>query len=151
MRQAEQFDRLAPNMIVKIPATQRRHRGHRGSDGAGHHRSTRRVCFTLPQCVAVAEADRARAGDDGRRWATTSSTMGPVCTIMVGRLDDWLKVGDGAKKAIATDPGHLEWAGVAVFKKTYRLFRERGYRVAAAVGRLPQSHALERARSAATS
>jgi transaldolase len=23
----------------------------------------------------------------------------------------------------------LEWAGVAVFKKTYRLFRERGYRV----------------------
>ena len=29
---------------------------------------------------------------------------------------------------ITTDPGHLEWAGVAVFKKAYRLFRERGYR-----------------------
>jgi len=56
------------------------------------------------------------------------STMGPVCTIMVGRLDDWLKV-VAEKENITTDPGYLEWAGVAVFKKTYRLFRERGYRV----------------------
>ena len=33
------------------------------------------------------------------------------------------------QEAITTDPGHLEWAGVAVFKKTYRLFVERGYRM----------------------
>jgi transaldolase len=32
------------------------------------------------------------------------------------------------KNNIAIDPGYLEWAGIAVFKKTYRLFRERGYR-----------------------
>ncbi len=54
--------------------------------------------------------------------------MGPVCTIMVGRLDDWLKF-VMERDGICTDPGHLEWAGVAVFKKTYRLFRERGYRL----------------------
>jgi transaldolase len=54
--------------------------------------------------------------------------MGPVCTIMVGRLDDWLKVLI-EKENIAIDPGYLEWAGVAVFKKTYQLFRERGYRL----------------------
>ena len=54
--------------------------------------------------------------------------MGPVCTIMVGRLDDWLKV-VAERDGIILDPGCLEWAGVAVFKKTYRLFRERGYRV----------------------
>jgi transaldolase len=54
--------------------------------------------------------------------------MGPVCTIMVGRLDDWLKV-QAEKKDIVIDPGCLEWAGVAVFKKTYRLFQERGYRI----------------------
>ena len=54
--------------------------------------------------------------------------MGPVCTIMVGRLDDWLKV-MMERAAITTDPGHLEWAGVAVFKKAYSLFRERGYRL----------------------
>jgi transaldolase len=85
------------------------------------------VCFSLPQCVAVAEAverglrRREREGKD-------ISAMGPVCTIMVGRLDDWLKV-VLEKENITIDPGYLEWAGVAVFKKTYQLFRERGYRV----------------------
>jgi transaldolase len=47
---------------------------------------------------------------------------------MLGRLDDWLKVLT-EKHNVAIDPGYLEWAGVAVFKKTYRLFRERGYRL----------------------
>src|SRR2546422_9146126 len=56
------------------------------------------------------------------------SSMGPVCTIMVGRLDDWLKV-VMEKEGISVEPGNLEWAGVAVFKKTYQLFRQRGYRV----------------------
>jgi transaldolase len=47
---------------------------------------------------------------------------------MVGRLDDWLKV-VVEKENIAIDPGYLEWAGVAVFKKAYQIFRERGYRI----------------------
>ena len=53
--------------------------------------------------------------------------MGPVCTIMVGRLDDHLKA--VAKREVVTvDPGVLEWGGVAVFKRAYEVFRERGYR-----------------------
>jgi transaldolase len=85
------------------------------------------VCFTLSQCVAVAEAVERGLR---RREAAGANVdhMGSVCTIMVGRLDDWLKV-VMERDAISTDPGHLEWAGVAVFKKTYRLFRERGYRL----------------------
>jgi transaldolase len=51
-----------------------------------------------------------------------------VCTIMVGRLDDWLKA-FMEKDAIVTDPGHLEWAGVAVFKRAYRIYQSRGYRL----------------------
>ncbi len=54
--------------------------------------------------------------------------MGPVCTIMVGRLDDWMKI-LLEKREISVDPGVTEWAGVAVFKKTYALFRSRGYRL----------------------
>ncbi len=53
--------------------------------------------------------------------------MGPVCTVMVGRLDDWLKV-VAERDGILTDPGHMEWAGVAVFKEAYRIYGERGYR-----------------------
>jgi transaldolase len=46
---------------------------------------------------------------------------------MVGRLDDWLKI-IAAKKGIVTDPGYLEWAGVAAAKKAYHLYKERGYK-----------------------
>jgi transaldolase len=126
LRQARHFDRLAPNMIVKIPATRAGLDAIEAATAEGISINAT-VCFTLAQCVAVAEA--VERGLRRREAAAQDiSTMGPVCTIMVGRLDDWLKVvldRDG----ISTDPGHLEWAGVAVFKKTYRLFRERGYRV----------------------
>jgi transaldolase len=85
------------------------------------------VCFTLPQCIAVAEAVE-RGLKRREREGTEIATMGPVCTIMVGRLDDWLKV-LAERNNIAIDPGYLEWAGVAVFKKTYQVFRNRGYRL----------------------
>jgi transaldolase len=85
------------------------------------------VSFTVPQCIAVAEAVE-RGLKRRERDGSDISTMGPVCTIMVGRLDDWLKV-VMEKQNIITDPGYLEWAGVAVFKKAYRIFRDRGYRI----------------------
>ena len=124
--QTEEFNRLAPNMIVKIPAT--------GAGIPAIEEATYRgisinatVSFTLPQCIAVAEAvERGlkRRECEGKEIAD----MGPVCTIMVGRLDDWLKA-VAEKENITLEPGHLEWAGVAVFKKAYRIFRERGYRI----------------------
>src|SRR5882672_6280341 len=69
--QAEEFSRLAPNMIVKIPVTSA---GIPAIEEATYRGISinATVCFTLTQCVAVA---------------------------------------------------------VAVFKKTYKLFRERGYRI----------------------
>ncbi|HYS29918.1 MAG TPA: transaldolase family protein [Candidatus Limnocylindria bacterium] len=126
VEQAGDFSRLAPNMIVKIPVTRA---GIPAIEEATYRGISinATVCFTLPQCIAVAEAlERGlqRRETEGKDIAS----MGPVCTIMVGRLDDWLKVlleRDG----LSVDPGYLEWAGVAVFKKTYGIFRERGYRV----------------------
>jgi transaldolase len=85
------------------------------------------VSFTLPQAIAVAEAVE-RGLKRREAEGKDISTMGPVCTLMVGRLDDWLKVVYN-KQQLCIDPGYLEWAGVAVFKKAYRLYRERGYRL----------------------
>jgi transaldolase len=125
LQQAGRFDRLAQNIIVKIPATRAGIAAIEDATAAGITINAT-VCFTLSQCVAVAEA--VERGLSRRQGAGHDvSAMGPVCTIMVGRLDDWLKV-VVEKEGVVTDPGHLEWAGVAVFKKTYRLFRERGYR-----------------------
>jgi transaldolase len=120
------FSRLAPNMIVKIPVT---HAGIGAIEEATYRGLSinATVCFTVPQCIAVAEA--VERGLRRRESAGKGiDSMGPVCTIMVGRLDDWLKV-LLEKREITIDPGLIEWAGVAVFKKTYRIFGERGYRL----------------------
>src|SRR6267143_5390013 len=124
--QAVEFNQLAANMIVKIPVTRA---GIPAIEEATYRGISinATVCFTLPQCVAVAEAVE-RGLQRREREGKDISTMGPVCTIMVGRLDDWLKVLT-EKENITIDPGYLEWAGVAVFKKTYHLFRARGYRI----------------------
>jgi transaldolase len=126
LEQALRFDQLAPNMIVKIPATAA---GIPAIEEATYRGVSinATVSFTLPQCVAVAEAVE-RGLRRREREGLPIAAMGPVCTIMVGRLDDWLKA-VAEKDGITVDPGHLEWAGVAVFKKSYRLFRERGYRI----------------------
>jgi len=126
IRQAIEFDALARNMIVKIPATRA---GILAIEEATYKGISinATVCFSLPQCIAVAEAVE-RGLERREREGKEIASMGPVCTIMVGRLDDWLKVLI-EKENIAIDPGYLEWAGIAVFKKTYRIFRERGYRI----------------------
>ena len=124
--QAASFDAIAPNMIVKIPVTSA---GIPAIEEATYRGISinATVCFTLPQCIAVAEAVE-RGLKKREREGRSIAAMGPVCTIMVGRLDDWLKV-VADKENITIDPGYLEWAGVAVFKKTYQIFRERGYRL----------------------
>jgi transaldolase len=126
VEQAEEFSRLSPNMIVKIPATSA---GIPAIEEATYRGISinATVCFTLPQCIAVAEAVE-RGLQRREREGKEIISMGPVCTIMVGRLDDWLKV-VVEKERITIDPGYLEWAGVAVFKKTYHIFRQRGYRI----------------------
>ncbi len=126
VEQAVHFSGLAPNMLVKIPATQA---GITAIEEATYRGVSinATVSFTVPQCIAVAEAVE-RGLKRRERDGSDISTMGPVCTIMVGRLDDWLKV-VMEKQNIITDPGYLEWAGVAVFKKAYGIFRDRGYRI----------------------
>jgi len=126
VKQAVEFSGLAPNMVVKIPVTQA---GIPAIEEATYRGISinATVCFTLPQCIAVAESVE-RGLKRREREGKEIATMGPVCTIMVGRLDDWLKVLI-EKENISIDPGYLEWAGVAVFKKTYKIFRERGYRI----------------------
>ncbi|WP_346619412.1 transaldolase family protein [Blastococcus montanus] len=123
--QAVDFDALAPNVIVKIPATEV---GIRAMEEATYRGVSinATVSFTVPQAVAVAEAiDRGLQRREAEGHDV--SAMGPVCTLMVGRLDDWMKT-VAARDVVTVDPGVLEWAGVAVFKRAYEIFTERGFR-----------------------
>lgn len=124
--QAVHFSGLAPNMIVKIPVTRA---GVEAIEEATYRGVSvnATVSFTLPQAIAVAEAvERGLSRREKERKDITG--MGPVCTLMVGRLDDWLRV-VAEKRNIDADPRILDWAGVAVMKKAYRIYKERGYRL----------------------
>ncbi len=124
VNQAVHFNTLAPNMIVKIPVTRAGVEAIEEATCQGVSINAT-VCFTVPQCLAVGEAVE-RGLSRRKKEGKDTSRMGPVCTIMVGRLDDWIKVVANRDDSV-TDPAYLEWPGVAVMKKTYRIFKERGY------------------------
>lgn len=125
LEQAARFHALAPNILVKFPATAAGITGVEEATFQGISINAT-VNFTLPQAIAVAEAverglqRREQAGLD-------TDSITPICTQMIGRLDDWVKV-LVERDDIALDPGAANWAGIAVFKRAYELFRERGYR-----------------------
>jgi transaldolase len=123
--QAVQFAAIAPNIIVKLPAT--------AAGIVAIEEATYRgisvnvtVSVTVAQAVAAAEAiERGLRRRDGEGLPT--DRMGPVVTLMMGRIEDWLRV-VVERDGLTVDPTALPWTGVAVFKNAYRLFRERGYR-----------------------
>ncbi|MDR1851201.1 MAG: transaldolase [Propionibacteriaceae bacterium] len=123
--QAEHFANLAKNIIVKIPATSVGVKAIEDATYRGVNVNVT-VSFTVAQAVATGEAIE-RGLKRREAEGKDVSTMGPVVTIMVGRLDDWLKA-CYAKQGLIFDPGYLEWAGVAAVKKAYEEFNKRGLR-----------------------
>jgi transaldolase len=126
IEQAVHFNTLAPNMIVKIPATAA---GIKAIEEATYQGVSinATVSFTVPQAIAVAEAVERGLN---RRVAAGQSVdeMSSVCTIMVGRTDDWLKV-VAKRDGIDIDTSWLDWAGIACMKKAYDIYQQRGYRI----------------------
>ena len=124
-RQAVHFHGLAPNMQVKIPATRAGVEAMEEATSQGVNINAT-VCFTVPQALAVGAAVE-RALERREAAGLDTAGMSPVCTIMVGRLDDWLKV-VCQRDGVSMTPGHLDWAGVACIKRAAVLYAERGYR-----------------------
>jgi transaldolase len=125
LEQGRRFDSLAPNMQVKFPATAAGLAAIEEATALGISINAT-VSFTVPQALAVGAAverglsRREQAGED-------VAGMSPVCTVMIGRLDDWMKA-IAERDDIALDPSAANWAGIAVFKRVAKLYRERGYR-----------------------
>jgi transaldolase len=123
--QAAGFDRLAPNIVVKFPATSAGIRAMEEASRRGISVNAT-VSFSVAQAVAAAEAvergiaARAAAGEP-------TDAMGPVITLMMGRIEDWLRVLT-ERDGVIVDPVALPWSGIAVFKRAYAIFRERGFR-----------------------
>jgi len=116
------FAAWAPNIAVKLPATAA------GLDVAEELAAegatvTITVSFTVPQVLAAAERYRlgvARARQAGKKPGRC------FAVIMIGRLDDYLRDIKMDRQA-AVSEADIRLAGLAVVKRAYGLFQERGY------------------------
>ncbi|MFT4145409.1 MAG: transaldolase family protein [Mobilitalea sp.] len=124
LEQAIKINSLGPNMQVKMPATAA---GIKAIEEATYLNISvnATVSFTVAQAVAVAKAVErgiVRRKEEG----LDCSRLAPVCTIMIGRTDDWMKKYT-TETGLVVNPECMEWAGVAVIKEAYRIYKERGY------------------------
>lgn len=119
------FAELAPNMQVKIPVTKA---GIKAIEEASYHgvNINATVCFCVPQALAVAEAVE-RGFKRREAEGKPVDTIRSVCTLMIGRMDDWIHVLEKRDKVLIP-PGYGDWAGIACLKKAYPIYKQRGYR-----------------------
>ena len=126
LAQARRLHALRPNIMIKMPATKEGIEGLRilSSEGIS---TTATLCFSVAQAVAVAEA--ARAGyAEARRKGIDLNGCRCCAALMMGRMEDVpLFKQQAAERGLELTEADLRWAGVAVARKIYRLYRERGY------------------------
>lgn len=123
--QAVYFASLAPNMQVKAPTTAAGIKAFEEMTYRGVSINAT-VSFSATQAIAVGEAVE-RGLKRREAEGLDNSEINPVCTIMVGRLDDWLRE-VAEKKQIAVDPCAIHYAGIACVKKAYKVYNERGFK-----------------------
>ncbi len=125
-RQAEEIASLAPNIMVKIPAS-------REGVGVVRYLTSKAICtnvttcFTMPQIMAVARAAKEgleiakQNGVDTSRWRA-------VITYMLGRLIERPELMQQAEEyKVDFTEEDRKWFGIAVFKRACQLVGEGGY------------------------
>lgn len=134
---ARRFHAWAPNIAVKLPAVSA------GLDVledcvAEGITTTATVSFTVPQAIAIAERCRA-----GRQRAVSAGIEPGKCfaVIMIGRVDDYLREVAQDNHA-AVSEADIRQSGLAVTKRAYRIYRERGYEAVLLVAALRGTYHL---------
>lgn len=125
LEQAGYFYSLAPNLQVKLPVTQAGIKAIEEAIWRGIN-ITATLCFTVSQAIAVAEAVErglARRSEHGK----TNDGLTPICAFMIGRTDDWMRVLYQRSK-LNFPQEFCDWAGIACLKKTYKIYKTRGYK-----------------------
>jgi transaldolase len=119
---ARRYHAWAPNIVVKLPATSA------GLDVmeecvAEGITVAMTISFTVPQAIAIAERHMAGIG---RAHAKGIEPGKCFAVIMIGRLDDFLREVAHDTRAAATE-SDIRQSGLAVVKRAYRIYKERGW------------------------
>lgn len=128
---AKRYHSWAPNITVKLPGT------YSGLDVLGECISigiscTITVSFSVPQVIAVAEKYR-KAISKAKKYNIKPGRCFAV--IMIGRLDDYLR--DCAMDSRSgISESDIRQAGLAVTKRAFKIFRNKGYQTTLIVAAL---------------
>jgi transaldolase len=124
--QALELASLSPNVMIKVPGSKEGYEVIKVLTSKGIS-TNNTLTFVLPQLMACAKAVKEgleiakQHGVDLTRWRS-------VITHMAARYGD---LGDLRKEAgslnIELSEADVRWAELAIFKKAYRLVKERGY------------------------
>ena len=119
---ARRYHAWAPNIAVKLPATSAGLDVMEDSIAEGMTIAMT-ISFTVPQAIAIAERHMA-----GIQRANAQGIEPGKCfaVIMIGRLDDYLREVAHDTRAAATE-SDIRLSGLAVTKRAYRIYKERGY------------------------
>ncbi len=124
--QARHIHAARPNIMVKMPGTQEGIEGVRILTAEGIPTNVT-LGFTVPQLVAVGEAAQAglalarERGTDLRYWRSCA-------VMMLGRYEGAPPMQIQAEeRGIDLTEAELRWAGIAIFRKAHRIFKERSY------------------------
>lgn len=126
LNQALDLRALAPNIAIKIPGT-------REGMQVIHQLTARGIstnctsAYTVPQFIAAAEAVQAGLLE-ARSHNVDLTGWRSVVTYMSARWEGAAEFEhQAAEQGLALSPEDRRWAGVAIFKQAYRIFRERAY------------------------
>jgi transaldolase len=126
LQQAQELRSLAPNVMIKIPGTTEGLSVLRQLTAQGIPTNCT-LAYIVPQFIAVAEAVQsgllqARAnGVDLTRWRS-------VVTDMCARWENAPEFeAQAAQAGVELTSERKRWAGVAIFKRAYQVFRARAY------------------------
>jgi transaldolase len=128
---ARRYHAWAPNIAVKLPATSA------GLDVmedciAEGITVAMTVSFTVPQAIAIAERHLAGIGRANAKGIQPGKCF---AVIMIGRVDDYLREVARDTRAAATE-SDIRQSGLAVTKRAYRIYKERGYQAVLLVAAL---------------
>jgi len=124
--QALELASLSPNVMIKVPGSKEGYEVIKILTSKGIS-TNNTLTFVLPQLMACAKAVQEgleiakRNGVDLSRWRSVITHM----TARYGDLGDLRKESESLK--IDLSEADIRWAELAIFKKAYRLVKERGY------------------------
>jgi len=124
--QALELTSLGPNVMIKVPGTKEGYEVIRFLTSKGIS-TNNTLTFVLPQLMACAHAVKEgqeiarQNGVDLSRWRSVITHM----TARYGDLGDLRK--EGESLGLPLSEADVRWAELAIFKKDYRLLKERGY------------------------